>query len=412
VNDEIERNVRPHALCDVSQPLQEPKSVAWDRIRWLWMVQVLALTCTALVATGAPVHVLVKSQEQGQGILLRRADTCYLLTANHVVRTSDSATLVGGAGTRRFGEARLVVRFEAQDLALLRVTGSLAQECGDELDEYRGDLGRILSSRASGSLPFVFDSDKDSPEGGIGRVPIVVTDLGPDWLRIATTRTGDILEQGRSGSGVLAADRMAGVLVAVEPSGEGKVVRIDRAIGLIEAFFANPAAAGANTGKSASVSTTSTVTAASNLRDPPGNLLSVAAGASVVAWNSPPSSPEFSPSNLIDVSRANSWNAQAQRLPVEVDFRFADGKAQTIGRLEFVLARDQDAARAAREVEVLTSMDGAIWRSIHQGTLFNNEAEKSVPMAPLRAAYLKLRIYKNWGDPGWVSLRQFRAFKE
>jgi len=44
--------------------------------------------------------------------------------------------------------------------------------------------------------------------------------------------------------------------------------------------------------------------------------------------------------------------------------------------------------------------------------LFSNEAVKSVPMAPLRAAYLRLRIYKNWGDTGWVSLRQLRAFKE
>ncbi len=131
-----------------------------------------------------------------------------------------------------------------------------------------------------------------------------------------------------------------------------------------------------------------------------------------MAWNSPPSSPEFSPSNLIDASRAHSWNAQTKLLPVEVDFRFVNGAVQTIGRLEFVLAQDQDGARAAREVEVLTSMDGAIWRSIHLGTLFNNEAVKAVPMAPLRAAYLRLRVYKNWGDTGWVSLRQLRAFRD
>ncbi len=97
---------------------------------------------------------------------------------------------------------------------------------------------------------------------------------------------------------------------------------------------------------------------------------------------------------------------------MEVDFRFANGQAQTIGRLEFVLARDQDVARAAREVEVLTSIDGATWRSIHLGTLFNNELVKTVTMAPLRAAYLRLRIYKNWGDPEWVSLRQVRAYRE
>jgi hypothetical protein len=373
-------------------------SVSAVLVRRVQSAAVLALTTFA--AAAAPVHVLVKSQELGQGMLLRRADTCYLLTAAHVVRGSDTATLIGSTGTRRFGEARLVARFEAQDLALLRVTGALAQECGGEYDDYRDDLGRTLSARATGTLPFVVE------DGGIGRVPIVLTDLGPDWLHIATTRAGDSIEQGRSGSVVLVADRVAGVLVAVEPDGEGKVARIDRAAAQIERFFANPAAATRGT----SLVTASTAT--TSVREPPGNMLSAAAGATVVAWNSPPSSPEFSPSNLIDASRARSWNAQAKLLPVEVDFRFANGQAQTIGRLEFVLAQDQDGARAAREVEVLTSMDGSIWRSIHLGTLFNNEAVKSVPMAPLRAAYLRLRIYKNWGDTGWVSLRQLRAFKE
>jgi len=392
------------------------RSVASSSTVWVWAaLSAVTLALTTPVASAAPVHVLVRSQEQGQGMLLRRADTCYLLTAAHVVRGSDTATLIGSTGARRFGEARLVARFEAEDLALMRVIGALAQECGGEFDEYRDDLSRALSARATGSLPFVFDSDKSGPDGGIGRVPIVLTDLGPDWLRIATTRAGDAIAQGSSGSGVLIADRLAGVLVAVDSTGVGKVARIDRAIALIERFFANPGSAGASAAKPTAVQPTSTTTAATaapTVRESPGNLLSVAAGATVVAWNSPPSSPEFSPSNLIDASRAHSWNAQAKQLPVEVDFRFVNGQAQTIGRLEFVLAQDQDGARAAREVEVLTSMDGAIWRPIHLGTLFNNEAVKSVPMAPLRAAYLRLRIYKNWGDTGWVSLRQFRAFKE
>jgi F5/8 type C domain len=374
-----------------------------------------AVLWIALGVTAAPMHVLVKSQEQGQGLLLRRADTCYLLTANHVIAQAEGATVVGGTGVRRFGEARVVARFPIQDLALLRVIGALAQECGDEIDEYRGDLGRTLSARASGSLPFVFDSDKGGPEGGVGRVPIVVTDLGPDLLRIATTRSGDSFDQGRSGSGVVAADRIAGVLVSVEPGGEGKVVRIDRAIALIERFFANPAAATAPPPRTGATPTAPPPPAgrpAPSVSEPLGNLLSAAVGATVVKWNSPPSSPEFSPSNLIDASKGNSWNAQAKALPVEVDFRFANGQPQTIGRIEFVLAQDQDAARAAREVELLTSMDGSTWRPIHLGTLFNNEAVKSVPMAPLRAAYLRLRIYKNWGDAAWVSLRQVRVFKE
>jgi F5/8 type C domain len=380
-----------------------------------WSAVLMSVLSIAFSVAAAPMHVLVKSHENGQGLLLRRSDTCYLLTANHVVAHTDGATVIGGTGARRFGEAKLVVRFEAQDLALLRVTGALTQECGDELGEYRGDLGRALSARATGSVPFVLDSDVGGPEGGVGRAPILLTDLGPDILRIVVVRSGDNIMQGSSGSGVIVADRVAGVLVEVNSSGEGKVVRIDRAVALIERFFANPAAVASTAPKPASASAISSPAVGKvtpTVREPPGNLLSVSAGATVVKWNSPPSSPAFSPSNLIDASRPNSWNAQTKSLPVEVDFRFAHGQAQTIGRLEFVLAEDQDAARAAREVEILTSMDGATWRPIHLGTLFNNETVKAVAMAPLRAAYLRLRIYKNWGDPAWVSLRQLRAFKE
>ncbi len=395
-----------------------PRSVASISAVWLRTIQsVAALSLTALAAA-APVQVQVKSKEQGQGMLLQRADTCYLLTAEHVVRGTDRANLVGSTGARRFGEAKLVHRFMHEDLALLRVSGALARECGGEFDEHRDDLGRTLSARPVGSLARVFDSDKSGPEGGTGRVPIVVTDVGPVWLRIKTTQNSEKIEQGLSGGGVFVADRLAGVLVSVEDEGGvtiGKVMRIDHAIALIDRFFANPKSADPDTEKPSAVqapSATVAATAGPTFREPTGNLLSVAAGATVVAWNSPPSSPEFSPSNLIDASRPHSWNAQAKRLPVEVDFRLVNGQAQTIGRLEFVLAQDQDSARAARDVEVLTSIDGALWRPIHTGTLFNNEAVKSVPMAPLRAAYLRLRIYSNWGEAGWVSLRQVRAFKE
>src|SRR5258708_38040339 len=102
------------------------RSVASVPPIWVCAVQsAVVLALTTLVAAAAPVHVLVKSHEQGQGMLLRRADTCYVLTAAHVVRGSDIATLIGSTRARRFGEARLVARFEPEELALVRGTRAL-----------------------------------------------------------------------------------------------------------------------------------------------------------------------------------------------------------------------------------------------------------------------------------------------
>ena len=113
--------------------------------------------------------------------------------------------------------------------------------------------------------------------------------------------------------------------------------------------------------------------------------------------------------------------------PVQADHHRAvggDGLVEQTERL--LLQREQDVGvgrqprggRQLRRAEVRTNMGGAaqVARLKKLGRLNIreriNEAVKSVPMAPLRAAYLRLRIYKNWGDMGWVSLRQLRAFKE
>lgn len=381
----------------------EPVQKAWRA--WRVALGMLVLLATGL-AQAAPASVLVKSREQGQGLLVRRADSCLLLTAHHVINGVDRASVVGSVGARRFGEARLLMRFIAQDLALLRVQGEIARDCGDDLESYRGDLSRVLSRRPQGSLPFVFDSAAGGGAGGLSRLPVVVTDLGPEWLRVLPQRSGEAIEQGRSGSVVLVSDggvdRAAGLLLAVEAEGEGKVLRLDQAVALIERYFANPAAFASPVAASA---------AQHAVTEPPGNLLAQSAGARVARWSAAPSGPEYLPSNLLDPQGTRSWNAASRPGPVDVDLQLARGEVQTIGRIELVTAQDQPLQRSAKEVEVFSSVDGRSWRSVHTGTVFREEAVKVIELAPLRAAWLRLRIHQNWGDPDWVSLRQVRAYR-
>lgn len=365
----------------------------------------LALACGVGCAQAAPLSVLVKSREQGQGLLVKRADACLLLTADHVVRGVDRANVVGSVGASRLGEARLLVRFAEHDLAVLRVQGDIARDCGDPLEAYRGDLSRLLSQRPQGSMPFVFDSAASGAAGGLSRMAIVVTDLGPDWLRVQPQRSSESIEQGRSGSLVMlnegGGDRPAGLLSSVDAEGEGKVLRLDRAVALVERFFMSP---GASVPAQPSASPVA-------VREAAGNLLALATGARVERWSAQPSGPEYAPSNLLDARSSVSWNASFDRRPVDVDVQLAGGLVQTLGRLELVTAQDQPLARAARDIEIFTSVDGNGWRSVHSGTLFQTDAVKVIDFAPLRAAWVRIRIHDNWGDPGWVSLRQVRAYK-
>lgn len=195
----------------------------------------LLLTChvSSPAMAEPPLHVHVRSEQQGQGLLILRLNTCYTITAGHVLGTSRQAELVGGQDGRLLGDGDVVHTFEGEDVALLRVTGALARRCGTEFEDVR-QLDRLVATRAQATLSYVFD------DGGVGRMPVVVTDVGPHFMRVRPTNVGDRLMQGLSGGLITVGDQPAGLLLSVESGGNGKAIRYDRVTTLIRQFFAQP----------------------------------------------------------------------------------------------------------------------------------------------------------------------------
>ena len=349
----------------------------------------------ATTSAGDPVNVLVKAREEGQGLLVSRLDACYAITAKHVMRDRVVASLIGGRDNRRTGEGQLLRAFADDDIALLRVTGALVSGCGGTLEDATA-LEGVIVTRALAALAKVFD------DGGVGRMPLIVTDVGPQFLRVAPASANDRLVQGMSGGLVTIGDRPAGMLLAVEASGEGKVIRYDRVAGLVKQFLARPA----------ELVVTPPIGGASGEIADASNLLAAARGARVLRWSAVPTQPENGPTNLIAATRI-PWLSTTRDLPVDVDFELAGGRASTIRRIELDSAGVEPRMRLPRDFEILFSVSSlTAWTPLHSGTFFTQDARRAFDVAPVRARYIKLRIHSNWGDPNTVGLGAVRIYGE
>lgn len=361
----------------------------------LFVFLAFAVSLGIAVAEGGPAHVLVRGAEQGQGLLLKRFDECYLLTAEHVLGKSVRAAVTEGGRDARLGQGSLVATFPEFDLALLRITGAASNACGTSIRNLATNLDELLVQRGNGYLSYVYE------DGGIARTPVVAADIGPDQIRVRTVDPSEGILQGQSGSMLLVGDRPAGILLSVESGGEGRVLRFDVAIRRIEEFFRNPTPPPPLPPASTQV-----------LAPAPGNLLVASQGGQAVAWTGEPESAETSPENLIEGTHAQSYRVQTTGQPISVDFRLNGNGVHNVGRVELTQAFDGLPAQRLRDYELLVGRDGQSWKSVAHGTLMADEQQRSISFAPVRASHLRLRMYSNWGDTKIVSIRAVRVFSK
>lgn len=377
----------------------------------------LAVVCLAGAASAAqPMHVFVQSASLGQGLLFRWRDTCFALTAGHVVKSATEATLVGGANRELRGAGKLTAIFGVDgdnDLAMLRVTGTLAQprHCDTDLDRLRLDSDSANKGAGTGTLAYV------DREGQLTRMDVLVKSPRDDLLLIEPRQPGDgeSLLEGRSGSLVYLGERPLGILTNKwsEDPGKGVVLAMNRAIQLVTAHFANPQALQGTTTPAA----VAPVPAADS-----GNLLDPALGAEVIEWSTLPAHPENGPGRLLDVSGTRPWIARLSPTgaPVEVDFRLGGAQTPVLAQVEVVLPAATSASpppsQWASEVELLTSLTGApgTWQTFGSPAILHQDEPTKAVTSGLRpkARFLKLRIYKNRGDPAYVSLLRIRAYAQ
>lgn len=377
-----------------------------------------ALGLGGIARAAEPMHVHVQAANLGQGMLFRWRDTCFALTAGHVMKGAADATLIGGANREVRGAGRLTALFGVEgesDLAMLRITGTLAQPryCDTDLERLQQDAEVANKGAGTGTLAYV------DREGQVTRMDVLVKSPRDDLLLIEPRQqdAGESLLEGRSGSLVYLGQRPLGMLTNkwAEDPRKGVVLAISRVLQQVTAHFANPKP----------LDLPPAPLDAQSAAAEQGNLLSLAAGAEVTEWSTLPARPENGPVRLLDAHGAHPWVARLnpKGAPVEVDFRLSGAQTPVIGRVELELpasAASPDGsamsppAQWASEVELLTSLTGTpgSWQSFGSAAILHqDELRKSVTsgLKP-RARYLKLRIYKNRGDAQFVSLRRVRAY--
>lgn len=347
-------------------------------------VSLLCGTCNNAIGASSqmPTQAYIRASEHGQALLLSRLGECYAVTPKHVMGGDLYATLVGGRSTAPQGDGDLLQTF-GYDLSILHVNGSLAQDCGGQLTNSI-NLDNVLGSNSAANVASV------NEDGSLTRRNVTINDVGLLYIRIRPDGSDDQLFKGLSGSLLLVANKPAGILMSVDSeTGEGRVLRYDRAIETLLPFFNLPATGDAsekNEGASQLNGTNSQV--------------------SVVSWNSPPLSGDHRAANLIDAAgKETTWYAQATKYPVELVIELPGNKAHVVNSVVLEGGGVEPKQRLPRDFEILVSSTArGNWVSVISATYFMNETDKRVSFMPVRARQIMLRIYSNWGDKDAVGL--------
>lgn len=340
-----------------------------------------------LAVLASPPQAFVQAREQGQAFLMFRLGECYGVVPAHVMAGEFYASLVGnGAGTPH-GDADLLQTF-GYDLAVLRVTGGLAKDCGSFPVSVQ-NLDQFLAAAGAGQIVSV------TADGGTARRNVTVRDVGLLNIRVAPATPDDELFKGLSGSVLKIGHRTVGILMAVDPeSGEGRVLRQDRVLETLRPFFglSGVSPRGAELPPE---------------RPSPANQFIDG----IVEWSVPPLTPEHRVERLLE---DGVWygDLSSARFPVTLVLALSGAQARAISGVILLSDQVEPSTRKVRDVEVLTRLsESAGWMPVITGTQFESETEKHLRFAPVRARQLMLRFYSNWGDDAAVGLSGLRILE-
>lgn len=372
-------------------------ALARHRLHDLWRIDrsrsfVVWIPLMLAIATSARADLslaFVRSGEDGQAILLRRFADCYAVLPGHVLGDSDFASFVGAGAEMSLGDGDLLRTF-GYDLAILRVSGSLAQRCGDSL-RTRPDLERVLARNAVAVVHSVM------PDGSIVRRRSTVVDLDLVNLRL-TSDSGEGFFKGLSGSVVTIDGKPVGFLMKVDPeSGQGVALRYDRAIETIRPFFAAKSSSEGTGDGSGVPSRHGGVRSQKSVHD----LAAARNGGRIASWSVEPLDGGHRAAMLIDSEEdaATTWLAATGRMPIEIVVDLSGDGVVAVAAVEIVARGVDPPERRPRDFEVLVSnADNGPWRPVQTGTYFPRDDRKMLPFAPTRARFVMLRIHSTWGD--------------
>lgn len=345
--------------------------------------------------------------EHGVAWLFSRGGVCYGLTPLHVLRDESRgrdaryARLVVARPGATPGEAqadRCAISPE-HDLALLRVSGlaDLA-DCGRSLVG-EPSTDELIASSSTGSLLSV------TRAGSLRRSTLAIraaTVSEPNYFWVAPASDKDRLTQGMSGSLVAVRDTWAGFLMSVqdapdEPDGtKAKVLKIDRAIGLVHRMFFARAQSDGSTDACMERSPSSP---AGRPAEPapgrPGDLdrARESCGARVLHWSVPPLSENTRPENLLGDTQGHLFWRAANAGEVELDIGLCKHPQGRLSRVRMDATGCEANESGDYDVEALVrgGADGA-YLSLGYGRLPPSGILEIVSDSPLVGGQIRLRF--------------------
>lgn len=170
--------------------------------------------------------VFVRAREDGQGVLLARDKECFVLTPRHVVGNSPSRiNLIGERGRQTTAER---TRDYPPDLTLFRVDPTSTLPCFAW--NFTSATASYIDKVTQGTLRIREEN------GTRSHIPVMITNVGDQYLTVRPTASQDALRQGMSGGQLLVDNAIIGILLSVEDH-EGIIFRGDELNRTLSSFF-------------------------------------------------------------------------------------------------------------------------------------------------------------------------------
>jgi hypothetical protein len=340
--------------------------------------QIIIIFCLSAVSSLslALTQAYVDAGEIGQGFLLKRLDTCYLVSPAHVIGEEFFAAIITNSNNHSTGEAEPLETF-GYDLTLLRLEeGEAKEDCQDDIDSFKA-IDSVLISATRANLNSV------NADGSQSYVPLDLTDSGIQYLRVKARSNDMPLYKGLSGSVVYIKDIPVGILQSVDNNtNEGIVLRMDRVITTITPYFS----ANHFSNKITKI-------------QKKGNL-GGGIPLSFQSWTHPPLNAQHRITHLLDNDPSTLWGTVFPNEPVSLVAVLGDGTtSQTFTQLILGTAK-KGSSSMPRDFEILvsTKLKGRRgWRSILSATWMKNKTTKVINFAPIKAKRMKIIFYSNWG---------------
>jgi hypothetical protein len=322
-------------------------------------------------------QVHVDAGEVGQGFLINRLNNCYLVTPAHVLGNEFYANVITGTKSRQMGEAERVQTF-GYDLTLSAINGAAKNECNTSINSF-GPLDMLLKSSTTLTVSSV------NTNGSKSLTPVNMIDLGLVYLTILPS-VDFPLYKGLSGSVVYSGDEPVGILQSVDSeSGNGKVLRLDRAIETIRPFFASGFTVELPH-KSQNQSLAEKVT------------LSHGIVYEFTEWNHQPLSTNERLGNLQDGDNNSVWAVKPKQDSIEITLSFE--KITAISGAVFQAPSSMNQSQP-KDFEILSNRrkkGDRGWVSVYSGTWLNNDSDLDININPVKANRLKIVFRSNWGS--------------